>query len=134
MMKRPSGKRKQHHCCLYCSSENMMSISPSPDRRDLIRTHRTLNTTSCSHRAAFVWPSGKLLDENHNFRLPSCMGSAAIVCGSATVVCMTVCRHRICVCYWLVIDQIRGHLSTKFKISYSCVHLLPNSGQCNKRG
>ena len=36
---------------------------PSRGLRDLVRTHRTLNRTSCSHRVDFVWPSGKLLDE-----------------------------------------------------------------------
>ena len=83
MMKRQSGKRKQQHYCFYCSSEKMMSILQSRGLRDLVRTHRTLNTTSCSHRVAFVWPSCELIDEKLNL-------SAAIVCGSATVVCPSV--------------------------------------------
>ena len=56
------------------------SFSPSRGLRYLVRTHRTLNTTSCSHRLAFVLPSGKLLDEKLHLSTAILYGSAAIVC------------------------------------------------------
>lgn len=86
MMKQQSGKRKQQLYCFYCSSESIMSILPSRGRRDLVRTHRTLNTTSCSHRVAFVWASGKLLDEKVHLSAAIVYSYTAIVCGSATIV------------------------------------------------
>ena len=74
-----------------------MSILPSRGLRDLVRTHCTLNTRSCSHRVAFVWPSGELIDENLHLSsaIVCCSaaivyGSAAIVFVSATVVCPSV--------------------------------------------
>ena len=117
-------------CRSYCGHYVCMS-GLSRGLHGLVRTHPTLNTTSCSHRLAIVWPSGKLLDEKQHLSAAILYGSAAIVCGSATVGRMIFCRNRICVCYLLFIDQIRGNFRTKFKISYSCVHLLSNSGQCD---
>ena len=78
------------HICKDQSSKEC--FLPSRGLRDLVRTHRTLNTTSCSHRVAFVWPSGKRYDEKLHLSAIVCgsaaivYGSAAIVCGSATVV------------------------------------------------
>ena len=44
---------------------------------------------------------------------------------------MTFFIHRTCFGCWLALYKVRGHLRTKLKISYSCVHLLRNSGQCD---
>ena len=53
---------------------------------DLVRTHRTLNTTSCSHRVAFVCPAGKLLNKNSHLRVAFVCGSGAIVWPSVGIV------------------------------------------------
>ena len=41
---------------------------------------------SLLHRVAFVWSSGKLLDEKVHLSAAIVYGSTAIVCGSASVV------------------------------------------------
>ena len=54
--------------------------------RDLVRTHRTLNTTSCSYRVAYVCPAGKLLDKKLHLRVASVCDSVAIVWPSVGIV------------------------------------------------
>ena len=87
--------------------------------RALVRTHCTLNTTSCSHCVAFVCPAG--IDYYKNWHL-----RVAFVCHR-----VTFCWHRICFRCSLTVEQVRGHLRAKFKIPYSYGHLVSISGQCD---
>jgi hypothetical protein len=54
--------------------------------RALVRTHRTLNTTSCSHRVAFVCPAGIDYYKNSHLRVAFVCGSSAIVWPSVGIV------------------------------------------------
>ena len=83
--------------------------------RNLVLTHRTLNTTSGSHRVVFVCPSC-VLRVNYFIKITSsCCLRDLFGCHR-----VTFCRHRTCFGCWLAVDQLRGHLRTKFKIPYSC--------------
>ena len=54
--------------------------------RALVRAHRTLNTTSCSHRVAFVCPAGIDYYKNSHLRVAFVCGSGAIVWPSVGIV------------------------------------------------
>ena len=91
--------------------------------RALVRTHRTLNTTSCSHRVAFVCPAG--INYYKKFTSSCCL---RVWFGCHRV---TFCWHRTCFRCSLAVDQVRGHLRAKFKTPYSHGHLVSISGQCD---
>ena len=93
-----------------------MSILPLRGRRDLVRTHRTFNTTSCSHRVAFVWPWCELIDEKLHLSAAVCC-SAAIVCGSAAIV--FVSATVVCASVGIVFASAIDWLLTKFGATFA---------------
>ena len=94
------------YCCRHVSDQQLNFPRPKVIYhrevtwrfRALVRTHRTLNTTSCRHCVAFVCPAG--IDYYNNWHL-----RVAFVCHR-----VTFCWHRTCFRCSLAVEQVRGHL------------------------